>query len=484
MKQFLRILYMLTLGLLFLPAFAFPLGERSFRIYFIFLLAFFGLFIILNFQSFVKKLIFLFKNTTFRYLIYFIAYLFISAVILCVFKLSEGVHSIVYLLQLVFLYVIPSFLLSAYFISHKLKLKNYIKFYFIALFCIFIFGLIEFFFGKVLHIEFVNAIQRFLANERNLEALNVDRYAGRLASVFAEPGWLGGFIFLNFPIIYKCCLSKFKIFKHKSLNTVIKKFMIPLAWSNILLTMSPIWLVLCFLQAMVVFRKFVVKILFSLKTLIFLIISLLLGFLLLLVLLTVPENSIEISQIMRITEVLGNVFDFEAFLEAEPSLGSRIVSYYAQIKIFLSHFLIGTGLGNSKYYAADAIIKYNIPMTVENFVEFEKSGRTGQMHINTSALYTLLAETGIVGTFLYYLFIVKSADMVKKITLNTDFSLIRDFGDGLGISLFLYIFMTFYDTMLTVPYNWFFFGLACALYVNFLHEQQKLSEIKSEQNKN
>ena len=168
-------LYLITLILLFLPAFAFPFGSRTFRIYFIALLSFWGLFISLNFKHFISKLIYLFNKTPFKYLIYLLTYLFISSCIILLFKPIVGKHSLIYLLQLSFLYIIPSYLLSAYFISNEERLKKYIKFYFAALCLVFAFGLIEFIIGKMLHVGFVNLIQQFLANERYYSGNSTDQ---------------------------------------------------------------------------------------------------------------------------------------------------------------------------------------------------------------------------------------------------------------------------------------------------------------------
>ena len=466
MNKVIKYLYYLTLVLLFLPAFAFPLAGRAFRVFFIPLLCFWGMYILFNFKNFVRQICYLYKKTPFKYLIYFIAYLFLSSIFICSFNYRAGINAFVYIIQLSILYILPCYLLSAGIISTKLPIKKFLKIYFVALFSIFVFGLFEFIFGKILHIEPVNIIQQFLANERYFLGDFREMYAHRLCSVFAEPGWLGGFLFLNFPIIYKCCLSKYKIFDNKLYNFIIKKTLIVLAWLNLLLTLSPIWLIFCTLETIFIFKNKIIKFIFSKKIIVYLsilfVFSVLIGAFIL-----SSDTSVKIAQIVRIIDTLTSMISFENFLIVEPSLGSRIVSYITLWHIFKEHLLIGIGLNNAPYYAAEIISKYSIPMTTENFLHYQQALKTGKMSINGSALYDLLAQTGLIGTTLYYIFIYKTKNFVNKIGKNFQPSIIKDFSIGLSLSMFLYPLMTLYDTLITVPYNWFLMGLAVSLCVYY-----------------
>lgn len=465
MQLILKYFYFITLFLLFLPAFAFSLSNRTYRVFFIAILTFYGLYILIKKSDLLQNIIRLYRTTTFKYLVFFICGIIFSTFIVCISNITRGINSFVYILQFILLYILPCFLLSALFLNKLISLNKFLKIYFLAMLFIFSFGLIEFFGGRILDIQFINTLQKFLANERHLENIVVPEIT-RLSSVFAEPGWLGGFIFLNFPILYKCCNTKFKLYKKALLNKTIKKFLVLLAWLNIIFTISPIWLLLCLLQALIIFRKNIVKFLSSKQFLLtlcaFPIIVGLSVFLLLL-----PNTKIEFSQVIRIINTIQNMLNFENFLLVEPSLGSRIVSYLSLLHVFKEHPLVGVGMNNNYYYTGLVFEKYNLPMTMEIFNKYQKYLSTGYLKCNISALYTLLAETGIVGTIFYYLFIYKSIKYIKVIKNNLYQSLEKNFATGLYLSLYSYLFMTLYDTFLANPYNYFMLGLVPAFHIYY-----------------
>lgn|GEM_PF-3619772 len=469
MNKVLQYLFYIAVGLLFLPAFAFPLAGRAFRVYFIFLLLFFGLYIFLNFKTFIKNLLFLYKKTPYKYLIFFIVYLFILAVITAFKNFSQGISSFLYTLQFVFLYVAPTFLLSALFLKKYMSVEKFLRFYFIALFLVFTFGLIEFIGGKLLGLSFINTIQNFLANERQIGDAEINvYYLDRLQSVFAEPSWLGIFVFLNFPVMYKCAASKYKIFKNKYLNAFMKKSIVPLAWSNIIFSLSPIWLIFCSLQAMFIFRKKILKLIFNIKTLICIVVSTVVLSLTTFVILLVSGIKIEPEQLVRIINTLSTILDFQTFLLVEQSLGSRIVSYTALFCTFLEHPIFGVGLNNAQYYVGDIITKYSIPLSLENLKSYNGYLRSGRMTINSSYLYALLAETGIIGTALYFVFLGKTIQFAKKVNSCLKNTLMYDFTNGLIISTCCYCFLSIYGTTLTIPYNWFFLGIIIAVFLTYI----------------
>jgi len=466
-KTIFNILYLITLVLLFLPAFAFQLGSRTYRIFFIALLTFFGLYLIASNVKFLNVIKLLLKQPQCKYLAYFIIYLFVSTLIIYTYNPNFGIASLKYISQFALLYIIPCYLLSAYFTPKFLTFDKFMKFYLSALFLIFVFGLIEYFGGRVMGISFINNLQQFLANER-LIMKDVILYYQRLTSVFAEPSWLGNFIFLNFPIIYKCCGSKFRIFDNPLINIVIKRTLMPLAWLNIIFTKSPIWLLFCIIQAIIIFRKEILKI-NAKKIIIVTIISVLFC----IITLYYIDTLMHLPQIERLTKVINNFSKFEDLLEVEVSLGTRIVSFYTQLLVFIEHPILGIGLNNIADVAGDFITKYSIPMTTENYKNYLIYLQTGKMHLNVSTFYTLIAQTGVIGTLIYYAFIAKSTKVVKSTIKNLGNSLAKDFSSGLYTSLCFYIVMTLYETVLAMPFNWFFFGLATAVTLYFNKHKEK-----------
>lgn len=469
-----KILFIVILLLLFLPAFAFYWGERTYRVSFIFLLIFFGLYIIKNPKSFFSQVYCLYKKTPFKYLVWFIIYLFLSSIFM--YDYLYSIKAFTYVLQFAILYILPCFLLSALFITKNKNLSLFIKIYFSVLFAIFTFGLIEYFGGQILNIKIITILQHFLANERYLGKEVTIENLFRLSSVFAEPGWLGGFIFLNFPIIYKSCTSKFKIFKNSFYNVLIKKSLIPLAWLNLIFTFSPIWLVFSLIQVILIYGKNILKLFvkhYIFVMLLFLVITA--------IIITIFKTiGINISVLERIVNTITNILNFNTLIFAEPSLGTRLVSYSAMLHIFWNHPIQGVGLSNNYYYIADVIDKYSIPMTLENFSNYQKSMITGKMRYNSSTFYTLISETGLIGTFLYYLFIYKLISWIKYVKTHLQTSIMKDISRGLYLSLCFYVFMTFYDTVLANPFNIFFMGLVIPFYFYYIQQQCRDSLKKQE----
>ena len=307
-----------------------------------------------------------------------------------------------------------------------------------------------------------------------------NRILKRLSSVFAEPGWLGGFIFLNFPIIYNCCLSPYKIFKNNTINYLIKKTLIPLAWLNILFTFSPIWLIFCLLQIIIIFRKKITQSILNIKFFGYASTILLSLSLIIFMIFKLSNIKLEYNQIERITKTIISMASFETFVIVEPSLASRIVSYINLIRLFLDNWPLGVGLNNSRSLIIDIFQTSPVPMTMENLNNYKNALNTGKMQINSSILYLLLAETGVIGTFLFYLFIYKNIKYIKYINCKLDNSIITIFSKGIEGSLFAFLVYTIYDGLIANPYIWFMFGMVISYYSYYINICYLQKNIKRE----
>ena len=122
------------------------------------------------------------------------------------------------------------------------------------------------------------------------------------------------------------------------------------------------------------------------------------------------------TYLLRIINVIQNL-TFNELLIVEPSLGSRINSYYNSFRIFLDNPILGIGLGNSKYYIANYFETSQFGMTLENYVNLQASYITGKMSFNGAYLWEYLSEVGIIGTALFYTFFVKCIEQLQKIKL-------------------------------------------------------------------
>lgn len=456
MNKLFKIIYIFTLILMFLPAFAFYIGNRSYRVLFIAMIIFFVLFILFNFKYFINNLLKLTKFKTFKTLLIFLAYIIISTIFIVINGIYKPINALSYVIQFVFFYVLPSFLLSAFFVPKLFKINSFIKFLLSAYFLIFVFGLFEFA-GKLYHIDFIISIQQFLANER-VFSIGLKEYT-RLSSVFAEPGWLGYFIFINFPIIYACSLSKVKFFENKYINMLIKKSLIPLAWFNIIFTLSPIWLIACIVQLLFVIKKSIIKCICNLKIVIPLavIVISIMWFLVNFVFKS------ETSQLDRILNTV-NVKSFDTFVIAEPSLASRVVSYINAIRLFNEHPILGIGIDNSANMLVDKFRTSPVPLTTENLYKYKKSFISGKMEHNTAILYRLLCETGIIGMVLFYIFMFTNLMTLRKIKNKLVNQRVLVFSNGIDGAIIAIIISSIYDSFL-IPYLWFFMGIITSICV-------------------
>lgn len=447
----------ISLIFLFLPAFVFPLAGRTYRVCFIVLLGLFSSILLFYTPLFLNMLNKLYKNTTFKFLLFFLAFLLIESFILVIQPDYSFPLEFLYLLQLIFLYILPCFLLSAFFIPRFINLNKFIKFYYIAMLSIFVFGLIEYVGGKILGINIINSIQEFIANER----LFVPGYipTKRLCSIFAEPGWLGGFIFLNFPMLYELNLSKYKLFKKKLLNISIKKSLVILAWINIIFTFSPIWLILCIIQALYFYYKQISLYIIKNCKKIFLMILILFSLTNICFKTNIKNTAV---QFKRINAVIANIDSYEKFAFVEPSLASRITSYFNLLDLFKHNIILGTGLNHIQYKIIKSFYNTNIVLTEENSRHLTNSYSTRKMHFNTSIFYALAAGTGIIGITLYYFFVFKTIRRLKFLQtyfFNDKYYFIL----GYEKTLYTLLIMTFYDTFLSNPFIWFWLGIGISI---------------------
>lgn len=466
-----KFLLKLTIIFLFLPAFAFMLGARSYRYFFILILSFFAIYISFNFKKFIIQTKNMLVMSPLKYLIYFLIYIIIDSFILCLNGIYDGKFAIVYLSQFIILYIFPCYLLSAYFIPKYLNFKKFQLLYLICFYSILLFGAIEII-GKLANIQLFVELQRFIANERVLEGIKLG-YEHRLCSTFAEPGWFAGFLFLNFPILYNSCSNNFKISNNNMLNFLLKKTLIPLAWFDLLLTMSPIWLIFCLIQVIYIFRKKIIKLIFNLK--IFTFLCLLFIFLIIL-LMVLPTKNIE--QISRIINTLISIYNFNVFVIVEPSLAARIVSYINLLRLAFENIFLGVGLNNSPVYMVKMFATSPVPFTEENYFKYLDALKTGRQAFNGSIFYQTFAETGIFGISLFFTFILKGLNELKKTSKLLQPSLYKCFHTGVEGSVVALLFYSFYDSSLSRPYLWFLLGLvfSCVNYAKVLAKRQEIDK--------
>ena len=261
-KLKLNILALIPLFLLFLPSFGFVVGNKGIVLYYVCLVIFFVIITFTNLKKYVKRILLLYKITPFKYVVYFVLWVLISGFINMLIGHYKFSVFIYYITSLILIDYCLTYLLTCFLYDNKkYNLKFLIKFLFIAYFFIFCFCLVEFI-GKTFNISAIINIKLFLSNLREVNLDDIGQIT-RVSSVFQEPGWFGGFIFINMPIIYKICLSKYKLFENKFMNIIIKHSLVPLMLFNILVCQSAIWFVFCIILTIIFFKQKLKKIVYK-----------------------------------------------------------------------------------------------------------------------------------------------------------------------------------------------------------------------------
>lgn len=464
LKYIILILYILSMVLIFMPDFAFAFGNFPLRYLFLCVFTFLGIYAVFNFNTITNLLYSVYKNTSFKYLIYFLLYVVISSITLSFLHVYK--NNVSYVLQLVFLYIIPCFSLTAIFVNKLISFETFIKFWIIMINIVLIYGCLDYI-GSLFHISFIQDLHNTLVSTRTLFSDNISLVEGkaRLRSFFGEPGWFGGFIFMNFPLIYKLSSFKGKIFKRATLDKILVKPLAIFTWICVFLSKSPIWLIFCVVQFLIMFRVKIMKTIFNFKTFTVIFSSILFSIFGYLITLKIFGISFNLSQLERIqTTLIAISTSFEKFTEEEISLATRIVSYFNLIRMWLEHLLFGIGLGNEKFDLIPYFINCPIPMTIENYSWIENSFKTGQIMSNQTIFLKLLSSTGIVGFSLFYLYIyicVNAVNKIHNILANNNIS--KCFISGYHGSLVAFIAYNFYDSLISSPYTWFFLGISSAI---------------------
>jgi O-antigen ligase len=286
----------------------------------------------------------------------------------------------------------------------------------------------------------------------------------RARSIFGEPQNLGWFVFVSLPIYFKVCFGQYRIYKNKFWNIVIKKSLIPLAYVNAFLCMSPIALLAITILTLSFLGKSILKYIKKYMISILTTIVLVLGSISLIFIFAQDAfmNFVESSFLARALNVIHSMKDFETLVEVEPSLASRITSFTNSFILFLKHPLMGLGYDNARFYMYDQFLHSPLPLTKENYGRMLVDVVTGSgTWFSKATLFTLLVDTGIIGTGLFYTFLIKSVIVANKIK-NKFTGLEFKFIDGLRVSYIAMISVSFYLYMLFDTVQCFCFGLLCS----------------------
>lgn len=464
-----RFLIYITLISLFLPSFCFIIGSQFIPIYIpLIIFISFILFIFYN-KQLISTVLSFYKNTPFKYLVIF----FIWAIITIIFSLlskkfflggfiTSTIGGLIcsVILPIVFtLFIVPKYL----------SYNNLIKFIYLICWLIFLLGILDFIIFYF-DIPILKDVITIFSNKRLLtEGTEATRFLvgnfPRARSIFDEPSFLGYFIFIISPLAYEWTLNKLKIFKNKFLNFLIKKTIIPFMWISLVLTQSPIFLIFN-----IIFSSFyflVIKKGYKKLVKLFLPISILLIFVSIIIIFSINKIDFSTTYLNRIILVIQNIKSFEDFIMVEPSLGTRIIIIINAIQMGLHNIFTGVGYGNMSYLIADQLSQSTMPMTdeLQRFVFLDKTTPASTIFIK------VFSETGILGTFIFYYFLIKEIIILNKLKYifnGKEKFIISSF----KLFLIVYLLSTLYSSLLNDTYIWLIIGFILA-YTNFYIQRIK-----------
>lgn len=468
---------------LFLPSCRFPLPGLQIYMFFLVLVPVMFFLTIIKPKLIFNNIVKLYKYTPFKYFIYFVTWVIFSSIIL-IFLGRLSILNFLYTLVMTFFCLFGlSYFLPTVMVKCGFNIGKIIKYYLIALLVLLVLGIL-FFVGYKYDIGIIQAFHSIICNERFLATAGSTHELGyfakvRTASTFGEAGWFGEFLFFSIPIAFGLCTSKYRFFKNKYINKIIKKSVMPLIFLNLLLTKSPIWIFWGTLLSLYVYRHYFIK---TYRY----IFALVLIFTTFLIFMVIDDTNIIGNS--KGNEILGrieNVFkfknDFQAFAIVEGSLANRIISYKALWELFTKHPYLGVGYNNTAIYTYKIVISMGLPLTEEMIQNVRDYYFTGKMRINGSLLYTMLSGTGIIGTLLFYLFIFNIILSIGKLQKKC-FGLEKIFFQQLKVAILVLTLVSFYSNQMCACYlYWFFFGL-CNPFILQKRELMQRYIIKIRQN--
>lgn len=402
----------IPLILFFLPSFSFYIPGLN--VYPVFFFAVYFLLLIL-FSKNTKQILVLMKNILKKTPAKIIIAVFFLIVLNSVY-LSLSHYTTIYkcVKSIFFRFVLCYGAIFVYFsfvISRYIPYKKFMTIFIFLFWNILILGFFAYI-GQLFDIEFINHLFEILANKRFLEHSFVtfstqDTQASnyianglpRLDNICDEPAFYARFLFLFMPLLFAVSSVKQQIFKNIKFDIIVKKTLIPFIIISIILTQSPIYLILTLMLSLVYFRKKITNAILRYNIIIATCFIIFIPIL--------SSINWENTYFYRIYMVIQSC-SIEELVYAEPSLSSRIVSFYNTFQIFLAHPLNGVGIGNVENYQLWQLLHSKIPLTWEITKEVAYANTHNTVvSMNTALFYYFLASHGIIIFVLFMFFHIK-----------------------------------------------------------------------------
>lgn len=449
----------------------FPALHWNVQVTFIFSIITFCIFFIKYYKQFIidiKKLL-IWKNSSFRIYIYLISYILFQTIIFGILGKINVVSSLLDIIAQYFIVFMLCYLTTFFIIKRIFKISYVIKIMYSTIFIILIFGILDFF-AYNFNIGFLQTIVHLPNNTSTLVAGNdffnksIANNFYRVQSIYFEPGYFAEHLFILLPLIYGISNSKFKIYKNKLLNKIIKKIFVPLTWINIVLTQSPMWLCLSLLLTFIMFYKKIIYFLLNYykHTIVSLIIILVL-------LLESINIDVENSYLSRILKVTNNITNINSLIIEEPSLGTRLSCIFNLIDIGMSSPVFGIGHSNIKPQMIKQIQNNNSKIQVTREMYYcilVKESPSFQNPI----LVNFFVRYGVIALILFLFFIFKLRKNLSILSKNAS-SIVIVFSKSLSMCLLCILIVGCYDIAISDYVCHFIIGCCLGL-EQYLHFDQ------------
>ena len=362
-------------------------------------------------------------------------------------------------------------------IFYNIKPKKIAKIFISFVYAVLIIGIIQYL-SYLLNLSFIDYMFNFFTNERiasHFYCLDAMKSGLRINAIFSEPADLCLFLFITMPIIYNVVYSKDFIYKNKYINFFIKNTFFIFMFANIIFSKSPMFGILCIAEFIVIIlynnihfiKKYFIHVLAS-------IIVIISSFCFIY---NLNKQDLSNTYLSRIIDTLPEITSLEGITKVEPSLGSRLVSFTAQIHIFKNHPFFGVGLYNVEAKLNNTIFSYGLPLTRENL--FNAIKESNVVPINKCLMFTSLADIGLIGVVLLILFMFKNYICLTKIkNFYTGFE--KHFIQGFCGSIIAIFCIAFYTLSIDKPIMWALFGMVVMYLYDFKYKKMRLYCTKKE----
>lgn len=417
---------------LFMPSFVFyvPALGSIYLWFFIILYIFLFLLIFLDNTKIISKFKEVIKTTPLKYYMFCLLFMILNSLFLVFCGSVSKAQIIRSIIMQIGLFILPILIYFTYIIDKYISYENFMRFFIILFWCNLVLGFVCYL-GQLFSVDIINNIISVFINKRSvfhgitgIDSITAEtsNYVAfnmpRLSNLFEEPSYYGIFLTVFMPLIYSISSTTSYISKNKNLNFIIKMTLIPFTWLNLILTLSPIYLIFGILITTIFYFK---EIILLFKKYFIYILPLLFIFFNIIVILSL-FNVIDLSNtyLSRIQNILVNInnLSIDKLIEIESSLAERIITYINMLCVFFNHIYTGVGFGHLSQHLQVQLIHSPVPLTIQMYTVLRISMQNGTPHVYTPGfIYILLAEHGL---FIFSLFAYFNYQLYKAFNYFID----------------------------------------------------------------